>query len=68
MFDDNIYYDYNSIINDSEPLYEDEDYSDDEYDYQNEREFDCYYHNITDELIDWFSSVDGNLVGQVFYY
>ena len=23
-----------------------------EYDLANEREFDCYYHNITDELID----------------
>ena len=49
MFDDEVYYDYDSIVNDSDPLYED-----DEYDYidYNEREFDCYYHTITDELID----------------
>lgn len=54
MFDDEIYYDYDSIINDADPLYDDEDDSEDgyDYDYQNEREFDCYYHNITDELID----------------
>jgi hypothetical protein len=53
MFDnDNIYYDYESIVKDTDPLYEDEDYGDDEYDhdYSNEREFDCYYHNIIDDL------------------
>jgi hypothetical protein len=50
MFDEDIYLDYESIVNDTDPLYEDEDYSDDEYDYSNEREFDCYYHNIVDEL------------------
>jgi hypothetical protein len=51
MFDnDNIYYDYESIVKDTDPLYEDEDHSDDEYDYSNEREFDCYYYNIIDEL------------------
>ena len=49
MFDDDIYLDYDSIVNDAEPLYEDDEY---DYDYTNEREFDCYYHNITDELID----------------
>jgi hypothetical protein len=49
MFDDDIYLDYNSILEDTDPLYEE-----DEYDYvdANEREFDCYYHTITDELID----------------
>jgi hypothetical protein len=55
MFDDNIYHDYASIVNDTDPLYEDEDYVDEydyDYDFNNEREFDCYYHNITDELID----------------
>lgn len=54
MFDDDIYLDYDSIVSDADPLYEDEDYSDDEYDYdyQNEREFDCYYHTLADELID----------------
>ena len=53
MFDDDMYYDYDSIINDADPLYDDEDDSAEyDYDYQNEREFDCYYHNITDELID----------------
>jgi hypothetical protein len=52
MFDEENYYDYESILEDTDPLYEDEDYSDDEYDYDysNEREFDCYYHNIIDEL------------------
>jgi hypothetical protein len=50
MFDEDIYLDYESIVNDTDPLYEDEDYSDDEYDYSNEREFDCYYYNIVDEL------------------
>jgi hypothetical protein len=50
MFDEENYYDYESILEDTDPLYEDEDYSDDEYDYSNEREFDCYYHNIIDEL------------------
>jgi hypothetical protein len=50
MFDEENYYDYESILEDTDPLYEDDDYSDDEYDYSNEREFDCYYHNIIDEL------------------
>jgi hypothetical protein len=50
MFDEENYYDYESILEDTDPLYEDEDYSDDEYDYSNEQEFDCYYHNIIDEL------------------
>lgn len=59
MFDEENYYDYESILEDTDPLYEDEDYSDDEYNYSNEREFDCYYHNIIDELDYWsFSSMD----------
>ena len=55
MFDDNNeYIDYDRLIDDSEDLMDDEYYSNeyDDYDYGNEREFDCYYHNITDELID----------------
>ncbi len=47
MFDDDIYLDYESIIEDTDPLYEDDEY---DYDYSNEREFDCYYYNIIDEL------------------
>jgi len=57
MFDDEYEYDYDRIVEDSDALYEDDDediYSDDEYDYyySNEREFDCYYHDIMDELSD----------------
>ena len=47
--------DYQSIIDNSEDLYDDnEDYRDDEYDYdyENEKEFDCYYHTLADEIID----------------
>ena len=29
MFDDEIYYDYESILNDADPLYQDEDYESD---------------------------------------
>ena len=55
MFDDNDeYIDYDRLVDDSEDLMDDTYYSDDQYDYDyaNEREFDCYYHNIADELID----------------
>ena len=48
MFDDDIYLDYESIVEDTDPLYEEDDEYD--YDYSNEREFDCYYYNIIDEL------------------
>ena len=55
MFDDNNeYIDYDRLVDDSEDLLDEDYYSDDEYgyDYDNEREFDCYYHNVADELID----------------
>jgi heat shock protein HspQ len=54
MFDDDIYYDYNSIVNDADPLYDDEDYSCDEYDRDSvdSKAFDYYYHSIADELVD----------------
>ena len=49
-------YDYNRIVNNADDLLDDEYYDDGgdiyEYDLTNEREFDCYYHNITDELVD----------------
>jgi hypothetical protein len=47
-------YDYDRVVDDSDDLLEDEDYSDDSYDYDyvNEREFDCYYHTLADELAD----------------
>ena len=53
-YDDEIEYDYKRILEDSDDLYEDEEYNDDEYDYdyQNEREYDCYYHTLANELID----------------
>lgn len=51
MFDDdNEYIDYDRLVDDADDLL-DEDYYDD-YDLENEREFDCYYHNVADELID----------------
>ena len=54
MFDDEYEFDYDRIIEDTDELYdEDEDiYTDDEYDYDymNEQEYDCYYHNVMDEL------------------
>ncbi len=55
MFDDNEYLDYDRLVDESDDLLDDDYYgSDDEYDYDldNEKEFDCYYHNIADELID----------------
>lgn len=61
-------YDYDRIVEDSDELYI-EDFHDDEYDYDlsNEREFDCYYHNVIDELDNeqFFFSDGRNLVGQV---
>jgi hypothetical protein len=47
-------YDYDRVVDDSDDLLEDEDYTDDSYDYDyvNEREFDCYYHTLADELAD----------------
>ncbi len=55
MFDDNEYLDYDRLVDESDDLLDDDYYgSDDEYDYDldNDKEFDCYYHNIADELID----------------
>lgn len=55
MFDDdNEYIDYDRLVDDADDLLDEDYYSDDEYDYdlENEREFDCYYHNVADELID----------------
>jgi hypothetical protein len=56
MFDDNNeYIDYDRLIDDSEDLMDDDYYGDDDqydYDYANEREFDCYYHTLADELTD----------------
>jgi hypothetical protein len=55
MFENVYEYDYDRMVDDSEDLMDDDYYgSDDEYDYDldNEKEFDCYYHNIADELID----------------
>ena len=46
-------FDYDRIIEDTDELYI-ENFYDDEYEYDydlsNEREFDCYYHNVIDEL------------------
>lgn len=55
MYDHEYEYDYDRMVDDSEDLLDDEYYySDDEYDYDydNEKEFDCYYHNITEEIAD----------------
>jgi len=51
MFED-FDYDYNHILEDVDDLYEEEDYDDNEYDIDNEKEWDSYYHNIADELVD----------------
>ena len=55
MFEDEYEFDYDRVAEDSEELYEYADYSDEpddeyDYDYINEREYDCYYHNVMDEL------------------
>jgi hypothetical protein len=58
MYDDEYEFDYDRVAEDADELYEYADYSDepdyepdpDEYEYHNEREFDCYYHNVMDEL------------------
>lgn len=53
MFDDNEeYLNYDRLVDESDDLFDDYDSDDDGYDMQNEQEFDCYYHNLTDELID----------------
>jgi len=55
MFEDEYEFDYDRVVEDAEELYEYADYSDEpddeyDYDYANEREYDCYYHNVMDEL------------------
>ena len=53
MFDDdNEYIDYDRLVDDADDLLDEEYYGDDDYDLDNEREFDCYYHTVTEELID----------------
>jgi hypothetical protein len=48
MFED-FDYDYNHILEDADDL---DLYEDDEYDMEDEKEWDNYYHNIADELVD----------------
>lgn len=48
MFED-FDYDYNHILEDVDDL---DLYEDDEYDLEDEKEWDNYYHNIADELVD----------------
>jgi len=53
MFDDVYDFDYDRVVEDTDELYDDEDFwNEDIYDdeYTNEREYDCYYHNVVDEL------------------
>ncbi len=56
MFENEYEFDYDRIVEDTDELYEYADYSDEpeedeyDYDYTNEREYDCYYHNVMDEL------------------
>ena len=48
-------YDYDRIVDNADDLLDDDYYDGGDiydYDLMNEREFDCYYHNITDELVD----------------
>ena len=55
MFDDNDeYIDYDRLVDESEDLLDDEYYNEDDYNpiSDNYREFDYYYHNLTDELTD----------------
>lgn len=54
MFEDEYEFDYDRVVEDTDELYDDEDfwsediYEDDEY--ANEREYDYYYHDVVDEL------------------
>jgi len=55
MLEDEYEFDYDRVVEDTDELYGyDEDFwSEDIYDndeYPNEREYDCYYHNVMDEL------------------
>lgn len=53
-YEDDYEFDYDRVAEDADDLYDYGNYSDepdpDEYEYQNEQEFDCYYHNVMDEL------------------
>jgi len=51
MYDENIEYDYEQIIADSDDLFDYEEEYD--YDYTNEKEYNHYYHDIVDELEDY---------------
>lgn len=54
MFEDEYEFDYDRVVEDTDELYDDEDFwSEDIYDddeYANEREYDYYYHDVVDEL------------------
>ena len=54
MFEDEYEFDYDRVVEDTDELYDDEDFwSEDIYEedeYSNEREYDLYYHNVVDEL------------------
>jgi hypothetical protein len=52
---DNIYeFDYNRVAEDADELYDYANYSDepeyDDVDNTNQREYNCYYHDVVDEL------------------
>ena len=51
MYDENIEYDYEQIIADSDDLFDYEEEHD--HDYTNEKEYNHYYHDIVDELEDY---------------
>ena len=53
MFEDEYEFDYDRVVEDTDELYDDDDFwSEDIYDdeYDNEPEYDYYYHNVVDEL------------------
>ncbi len=58
MYNDEYEFDYDRVVEDSEELYDEnsdpffDDFYEDNHDYDldNEREYDCYYHNVVDEL------------------
>jgi hypothetical protein len=52
MFDEDNYYDYDSIAKDADDLYHDDDYDFDDIENVDEQEWENYYHNLTDEIID----------------
>lgn len=53
MFDEDNYYDYDSIIRDADDLYDSEyDEWDDDIENVEQDEWENYYHNVTDEIID----------------